>query len=660
MIWILQKAKSKFLGESKGIYSSNLTDQLFKKFLFEWLVVSVLVAALITGYAASSWHRYGYVIYDSFVKLIAKDNVIDGDIVIIAIDEKSISALGRWPWSRDSHSQLIDSLQGVQPQALGFNLLFTESGEYKEADRRFKNSIENSRFPVIMPVLQKTKYNDFYFSTHNTLLSTVDMTADPDGVIRRIKLIDDGYEVFLPQLSLQAYWATHHTGFQSNTIYDEALIDYSFNKKSDFKKISYIDVLQGNYTREDFFGKIILVGVTAVALGDRFATPITTSHGSISIHAQVLNNIINDSFIYEVDAVNSFYISFSITLLYLAIIFINKKIHISYIAIVFSIVLILMTLALLSFEIWWSPLSCIVVFFTSWIIWNWRRSLAVIAWCRHSLNYFHPSSADVLLESQIRGQRSIIQDRFQFELNLLENMLVSAKSIESQKTKLRTYLSHDLRSPKASMMALVHAQRNPKTALPEQEFHTMMEQLINKSLSLLDDLLVLSRSEAEFLKAEPVLLAAVIQDALDYLWPQFEAHQIEVDFDTDNNELGEILGDAKLLLRAFSNILDNSIKYAGRSAKITVAISRSDTEVILKISDNGPGFNSAQCKELTDYESSNSLAYSSYGLGLELVNTVVRSHHATLHSESLAGQGVMFIFKFPILDATREYSLFYQ
>src|SRR5699024_8143840 len=129
----------------------------------------------------------------------------------------------------------------------------------------------------------------FYFSTHNTLLSTVDMTADPDGVIRRVRLIDDGYEIFLPQLSLQAYWATHDAGFQSNTIYDEVLIDYSFNKKTDFKKISYIDVLQGNYTREDFFGKIILVGVTAVALGDRFATPITTSHSSISIHAQVLN-----------------------------------------------------------------------------------------------------------------------------------------------------------------------------------------------------------------------------------------------------------------------------------------------------------------------------------------------------------------------------------
>lgn len=623
----------------------NLTEKLFNKLLIEWIVISAVVAVIVVGYIASTWNGYSYFIYDGVINLMAQENNADADVVIVTIDEKSINALGRWPWSREYHAQLVDVLQAAQPQVLGFSILFTELGEDKEADFLLKKKIETSNFPVVMPVLQKAA-DDFYFSTPNTLLSTVDMYADPDGVIRRLKLMYNKDDFYLPQLSLQAYWAAQHTDFSADNIYDDILINYSYKSRQGFKEISYIDVLQGQYNKEDLHGKIILVGVTAAGLAGNVATPLSNTHHAVHVHAQVINNILNDSFIFKVSAPQDFYINLSVVFVFLLTVFLAHKIHLLYVATTFSALLIVASIVLFKFGIWWSPLSCIIVFFISWIIWSWRRSLAVIAWCRYSLNRFNVSQQTLSVHHAVQSQRLMLQDRFQFELRLLENMLVSAQNIESQKTKLRTYLSHDLRSPQASMMALVRRQSDPHTALPQADFYRRLEQLVGKSLGLLDDLLVLSRSEAEFAKFEPVLLAAVVQDALDDLWPQFVSQQIEVVFATDNDELGEILGDAKMLLRAIANILDNSIKYAGQGATINLSIDRCGTEIVLTIADNGPGFSSGLDTPVAD---SNHLAYTSYGLGLELVDTVVKSHGARLHSQILEGQGAVFTFNFPAL-----------
>ena len=132
----------------------NLTQKLFKRFLYEWLVISAALAVIIITYATSNWPRYGYFIYDGFVNIVAKDQVVDNDIVLITVDEKSIRALGRWPWSRNHHADLIYTLQDAQPRVLGFSIFFTEAEKNKQADQRLKEAIEKSTFPVVMPVLQ--------------------------------------------------------------------------------------------------------------------------------------------------------------------------------------------------------------------------------------------------------------------------------------------------------------------------------------------------------------------------------------------------------------------------------------------------------------------------------------------------------------------------
>src|SRR5262249_20380832 len=63
------------------------------------------------------------------------NRVVNSDIVIITIDEKSIQALGRWPWRRDVHANLIRKLAAAGARVLAFDSLFTEPDrEHPDAD----------------------------------------------------------------------------------------------------------------------------------------------------------------------------------------------------------------------------------------------------------------------------------------------------------------------------------------------------------------------------------------------------------------------------------------------------------------------------------------------------------------------------------------------
>jgi len=65
------------------------------------------------------------------------------DIVIVAIDEKSIKEVGRWPWSRDVMAELVNSISDAKPKAIGIDILFTER-ESREKDEELAVAIKKA------------------------------------------------------------------------------------------------------------------------------------------------------------------------------------------------------------------------------------------------------------------------------------------------------------------------------------------------------------------------------------------------------------------------------------------------------------------------------------------------------------------------------------
>jgi len=52
-----------------------------------------------------------------------------GETIIVTIDEKSLSELGRWPWPRTVMAKLVDQLKAYGAKAVGFDIIFSEPDE---------------------------------------------------------------------------------------------------------------------------------------------------------------------------------------------------------------------------------------------------------------------------------------------------------------------------------------------------------------------------------------------------------------------------------------------------------------------------------------------------------------------------------------------------
>lgn len=101
---------------------------------------------------------------DFFVRQQAKGLQPDPDIVIVDIDDASLARMqdtaGSWPWPRAVHGELVRGIARQKPQAIVFDILFSERDQYRpESDRLFNEALEAS-FNVYFPMVRRDEAQD--------------------------------------------------------------------------------------------------------------------------------------------------------------------------------------------------------------------------------------------------------------------------------------------------------------------------------------------------------------------------------------------------------------------------------------------------------------------------------------------------------------------
>ena len=243
------------------------------------------------------------------------------DILVVTIDDWSIEALGRWPWSRDVHAALIEAMNqpGYEPKVIAFDILLDTYTD-PEVDEiladtlsRYDNIIlpsvgilesDLSRFTtvtkgeLVTPQQMLHPIPPFYENTEHAHINAI---LDRDGTIRRVWLqmrTPEG-EV-IDSLSLKAarmYGADvdHYLDY-----HDQTELYINFEAESyDFESVSYIDVLTGDFPAENLKDRIVLVGITAVGLSSEdFGTvPIEVNMPLVYGHANLINQLLNNTYI---------------------------------------------------------------------------------------------------------------------------------------------------------------------------------------------------------------------------------------------------------------------------------------------------------------------------------------------------------------------------
>lgn len=220
-----------------------------------------------------------------------------GNILIVAIDDPSLEAVGPWPWRRALHAELLRRISQGSPRCIGLDLLLDDANSHYPADDELLAQSMKASGCVVLPVaLQVPGNND---QLQSELLPSAPL-ADAAAALghSHLSINSEGdvqgaylYEGFpgreWPQFSLAVYQAatgtlgprpSHADGPRSSPPegrwqrqHEERLV---YNKPSErFQTVSYIDVLRGDVPPGVFRDRYVLVGATAETMADMFALP---------------------------------------------------------------------------------------------------------------------------------------------------------------------------------------------------------------------------------------------------------------------------------------------------------------------------------------------------------------------------------------------------
>ncbi len=255
------------------------------------------------------------------------------------------------------------------------------------------------------------------------------------------------------------------------------------------------------------------------------------------------------------------------------------------------------------------------------------------------------------------GQDLLVQvSPFDYEQDDLSGVLVNLADVsdlresERRRRALMAFLSHDLRTPLASILAVIDIAKLKPEKLEDPKYIENIEHNARRTLKLADDFLYLTRAEsAESTAFSDMDLVKVALNACDAVEAQATAKQIRL-----TKELppaATLVGDAALLERALTNLLSNAVKYSPKRAQVTLGIELVDGQLHCWVKDTGYGIAEqdrpnlfARFKRIERQEHQHE--YGS-GLGLAFVKTVIERHHGTIELESHVGEGSCFHIYLP-------------
>ncbi len=348
--------------------------------LYRAISIFIFATLLHLFFYHSKWMKeLDYKVYDT-TQLLLSDikKETSSYTVIVDIDEKSIQQLGQWPWPRVINAKLIDAINRMNPSALGVNILFPEKDrtsplEMKKFYKKFFNlNIKLDDFPmelrdndkILAQSIQHSNatistyfYNSTYTENHckkllyrenffkrvNTDLNTtsllcnyktlqnsvdnfgfINASVDSDGVFRRIPLFVDYKNHIFPSFAL-ATILSFDKYFNLENSSSSILVNFS----SKPKVFSAIDILTGNISPKDIQGKIVILGSSIVGVSPRYRTSTGKEVSSSMIHASVIDNILEKSFLIEKTIYKKINLLISFFLSILIFILLFKRLYIS-------------------------------------------------------------------------------------------------------------------------------------------------------------------------------------------------------------------------------------------------------------------------------------------------------------------------------------------
>jgi two-component system OmpR family sensor kinase len=228
----------------------------------------------------------------------------------------------------------------------------------------------------------------------------------------------------------------------------------------------------------------------------------------------------------------------------------------------------------------------------------------------------------------------------------------SLKQTDELRRELVANVSHDLRTPLASLTGYIETLQLKEGRLTDEErdqYLAVARRQSERLGTLVEELFELARLESRDMKPElePFPLPELVQDVvLDF---QLEAEKKRVSLKLDRpTEVPLVSADIGLIQRALSNLIGNALKHTEEGGRVSVYIEPLINKVAVRIEDTGCGIPDAELEQIFDrfYQARNHGEEQSTagGLGLAIVKRILELHGSAVEAASTVGKGTVFTF----------------
>lgn len=294
-------------------------NKYFKRYLQRVLTCLATIIVFVMLFDAPLLHKFELVIFDTFFSL-RKVSTEHASIAFIEIAEDGMADIGRWPWPRRYHASLVEILRQWNARAVIFDVLFSEKGDPEE-DLALAEAMQKSGKVYLGAALESQKDEKVWveplemFAREAKAVGHINIFPDEDGVVRRVQpFLSHGGKTY-PYLPLPAAYnfLDEPIPQKDNVPFPRdqkgnLMVNWSGKWASTFEHYSYVDILRSYAAIKNgekpaidpskLEGKICLIGMTAVGHNDVKPSSLEGLYPSVGLHANVINSILKNEFIY--------------------------------------------------------------------------------------------------------------------------------------------------------------------------------------------------------------------------------------------------------------------------------------------------------------------------------------------------------------------------
>ena len=217
--------------------------------------------------------------------------------------------------------------------------------------------------------------------------------------------------------------------------------------------------------------------------------------------------------------------------------------------------------------------------------------------------------------------------------------------VRDTRPELLKFLSHDLRSPMISILALTEKMRQSPGSTPLSDFLSQLDMHARRNLGVAEQFLQLIRVESmpriEMIELD---MLPVVESAIEQVRAEASSADVTLRLDYRDDEPVWVCGNHELLVRLLINLLSNAVRHSVPGSSVDVRLYTEGQKVCCDVRDRGPGIPAERQVGLFSQ-----LQAGGKGLGLRFVTLVAHRHGGRIMLESRPGEGARFTLALPAL-----------